>query len=134
MMCLVSSRDWKNDLGSYIIIALALEVIGIGLIMPANFNLIMGMSAKGSEGVMNSLVTTMRNVGAVMGIALFASVFLSVIASEGVSLAGITAHALPPKAFVLGFHAIFLFGAGLGGVLLALNLALREKQKGSKTR
>ncbi|OGN93793.1 MAG: hypothetical protein A2Z75_02965 [Chloroflexi bacterium RBG_13_50_10] len=113
----------------YIIIALALEGIGIGLIMPANFNLIMGMSAKGSEGVMNSLVTTMRNVGAVMGIAFFTLIFLSVIASQGISPAGITASSLPPKAFAFGFHAIFLFGAGLGGVLIALNLALRQKKK-----
>ena len=112
----------------YIMLALALEGIGIGLIMPANFNLIMGMSAKGSEGVMNSLVTTVRNVGAVMGIALFTLVFLSVIASQGVSPAGITPHSLPPKAFGLGFHAVFLFGAALGGVLLVLNLALREKK------
>jgi DHA2 family metal-tetracycline-proton antiporter-like MFS transporter len=117
----------------YIIIALALEGIGIGLIMPANFSLIMGMSAKGDEGVINSLVTTMRNVGAVMGIAVFTVIFLSVIASNGISSAGITAHSLPPKAFVLGFHAIFLFGVGLGGVLLALNTALREKRGGSKT-
>ena len=117
----------------YIIIALALEGIGIGLIMPANFSLIMGMSAKGSEGVINSLVTTARNVGAVMGIAVFTVIFLSVIASQGISPSGITAHSLPPKAFVLGFHAIFLFGVGLGGVLLALNAALREKRSGSKT-
>jgi EmrB/QacA subfamily drug resistance transporter len=118
----------------YIIIALALEGIGIGLIMPANFNLIMGMSAEGTEGVMNSLVNTVRNVGAVMGIAFFTLVFLSVIASEGISPAGITAHSLPPKAFALGFHAIFLFGVALGGVLLILNLTMREKQSGSKTR
>jgi EmrB/QacA subfamily drug resistance transporter len=117
----------------YIIIALALEGIGIGLIMPANFSLIMGMSAKGDEGVVNSLVTTMRNVGAVMGIAVFTVIFLSVIASKGISSAGITAHSLPPKAFVLGFHAIFLFGVGLGSALLALNAALREKRSGSKT-
>jgi EmrB/QacA subfamily drug resistance transporter len=118
----------------YIIIAMALEGIGIGLIMPANFSLIMGMSAKGSEGVINSLVTTMRNVGAVMGIAVFTLIFLSVIASQGISPSGITAHSLPPRAFALGFHAIFLFGAALGGVLLVLNLALREKQRGTKTR
>jgi len=115
----------------YIIIALALEGIGIGLIMPANFSFIMGMSAKGNEGVTNSLVTTVRNVGAVMGIAVFTLIFLSVIASQGISPSGINAHALPPEAFVSGFHAIFLFGAAIGGVLLALNLALREKQKGS---
>ena len=118
----------------YIIIAMALEGIGIGLIMPANFSLIMGMSAKGSEGVINSLVTTARNVGAVMGIAVFTLIFLSVIASQGISPSGITAHSLPPRAFALGFHAIFLFGAVLGGVLLVLNLALREKQRGTKTR
>jgi len=114
----------------YIIIAMALEGIGIGLIMPANFSLIMGMSAKGSEGVINSLVTTVRNVGAVMGIAVFTLIFLSVIASQGIPTSGIAAHSLPPKAFVLGFHAIFLFGAVLGGVLLVLNLALRDKQSG----
>jgi EmrB/QacA subfamily drug resistance transporter len=118
----------------YIIIALALEGIGIGLIMPANFSLIMGMSAKGDEGVINSLVTTVRNVGAVMGIAVFTVIFLSVIASKGISAEGVTANSLPPKAFVLGFHAIFLFGLGLGGALLALNAALREKRSGSKTR
>ena len=113
----------------YIIIALALEGIGIGLIMPANFNLIMGMSAKGSEGVINSLVTTMRNVGAVMGIAFFTFIFLSVIASQGVSVEGVTAHSLPPKAFAYGLHAVFFFGTGVGGVLLVLNLALRQKKK-----
>ncbi len=118
----------------YIIIALALEGIGIGLIMPANFSLVMGMSAKGSEGVTNSLVTTVRNVGAVMGIAVFTLIFLSVIASQGISPSGVAAHSLPPKAFVPGFHAIFLFGAVLGGVLLALNLAMREKQKGARSR
>ncbi len=113
----------------YIIIALALEGIGIGLIMPANFNLIMGMSAKGSEGVMNSLVTTMRNVGAVMGIAFFTFIFLTVIASQGVSVAGVTAHSLPPKAFTLGLHAIFIFGTALGGLLLVFSLAMRDKKK-----
>ena len=116
----------------YIIIALVLEGIGIGLMMPANFNLIMGNSAKGEEGAINSLVNTVRNVGAVMGIAVFTVVFLAVIASKGVSPAGITAHSLPPTAFTPGFHAIFFFGTGLGGLLLALNLALRERKRGSR--
>jgi EmrB/QacA subfamily drug resistance transporter len=113
----------------YIIIALAIEGVGIGLVMPANFNLIMRMSTRGDEGVINSLVSTVRNVGAVMGIAVFTLIFLSVIASQGISPANIAAHSLPPKAFVFGFHAIFLFGAALGGVLLVLNLALRDKKK-----
>lgn len=115
----------------YIITALVLEGIGIGLMLPANFNLIMGTSGKGEEGVINSLVNTVRNVGAVMGIAIFTVVFLSVIASKGISPEGITAHSLPPKVFVPGFHAIFFFGAGLGGALLALNLALRKKRNES---
>ena len=84
--------------------------------------------------MMNSIVTTVGNVGAVIGIALFTLVFLSVIASQGISPAGITAHSLPPKAFVPGFHTIFLFGAVLGGLLFVLNLTIREKQKGSTSR
>jgi hypothetical protein len=94
--------------------------------MPANFNQIMGMSAKGDEGVINSLVNTVRNVGAVTGIATFTLIFLSVIAGKGISIANVSAHSLPPSAFALGFHAIFLFGAVVGGVLLVLNLALRK--------
>jgi MFS family permease len=112
----------------FIILALAIEGVGIGLVMPANFNLIMGMSSRGDEGVINSLVNTVRNVGAVLGIAVFTLIFLSVIASQGVSTADITPHSLPPKAFAFGFHAIFLFGAALGGLLLVLNLALRDKK------
>jgi hypothetical protein len=102
--------------------------------MPANFNLIMCMSTKGDEGVISSLVNTARNVGAVMGIAVFTLIFLSVIAGQGISPANIAAHSLPPKAFVFGFHAIFLFGAALGGVLLVLNLALRDKKKAPDSR
>ena len=84
--------------------------------------------------MISSLVNTARNVGAVMGIAVFTLIFLSVIAGQGISPAGITAHSLPPKAFVFGFHAIFLFGAALGGVLLVLNLALRDKKKAPDSR
>jgi len=113
----------------YIIVALAIEGVGIGLVMPANFNLIMRMSSRGDEGVISSLVNTVRNVGAVMGIAVFTLIFLSVITAQGISPANIAAHSLPPKAFVFGFHAIFLFGASLGGLLLVLNLALRDKKK-----
>jgi EmrB/QacA subfamily drug resistance transporter len=111
-----------------IITALAVEGVGIGLVMPANFNLIMGMSTRGDEAVVSSLVNTVRNVGAVMGIAVFTLIFLSVIAAKGISTANIAAHSLPPQAFVIGFHAIFLFGAALGGGLLVLNLTQRDKK------
>lgn len=113
----------------YIILALAIEGIGIGLVMPANFNRIMGMSSKGDEGVVNSLVSTVRNVGAVMGIAVFTLIFLSVIEAQGLSRADIAAHALPERAVTFGFHAVFLSGAALGGLLVVLNLATRDKKK-----
>lgn len=114
-----------------IIVALAIEGIGIGLVMPANFNLIMGMSTSGDEAVISSLVNTVRNVGAVMGIAVVTLIFVSVLAGAGISAANIDPHALPTKAFTLGFHAVFLFGAAMGGVLLLLSLAMRNG-KGSK--
>jgi len=114
-----------------IIVALAVEGIGIGLVMPANFNLIMGMSTKGDEAVISSLVNTVRNVGAVMGIAVVTLIFVSVLAGAGISAANIDPHALPTKAFTLGFHAVFLFGAAMGGVLLLLSLAMKNV-KGSK--
>ncbi len=109
-----------------IIVALAIEGVGIGLVMPANFNLIMGTSTKGDEAVISSLVNTVRNVGAVMGIAVVTLIFLSVLAAAGISAANIDPQALPMKAFTYGFHAVFLFGAVIGGVILVLSLATKN--------
>ena len=109
-----------------IIVALAIEGIGIGLVMPANFNLIMGMSTKGDEAVISSVVNTVRNVGAVLGISTFTLVFLSVLGAAGISAANIDPHNLPMKAFTYGFHAVFIFGAVMGGVILLLSLAMKS--------
>ena len=113
----------------YIIIALVLEGIGIGLMLPANLNLIMGCSPKGDEGVVNSLVNTARNAGAVTGIAVFTLIFLSVLAMKGISTSGITAHELPPTAYAAGFHVIFFFGAVLGLIMLIINWVRKEERK-----
>ncbi len=116
-----------------IIVALAIEGIGIGLVMPANFNLIMGMSTKGDEAVISSVVNTVRNVGAVLGIATFTLVFLSVLAAAGISAANIDPHNLPMRAFTYGFHAVFLFGAVMGGVILLLSLAMVSLKRSKRS-
>jgi len=109
-----------------IIVALAIEGIGIGLVMPANFNLIMGMSTRGDEAVVSSVVNTVRNMGAVMGIAMVTLIFLSVLAAAGISAANIDPHNLPMRALTYGFHAVFLFGVVTGGAILLLSLAMKN--------
>jgi urea transporter len=61
-----------------------------------------------------------------MGIAVITLIFLSVLAAAGISAANIDPHNLPMKAFTYGFHAVFLFGAVIGGVILLLSLAMKN--------
>jgi EmrB/QacA subfamily drug resistance transporter len=118
----------------FIIIALALEGIAIGLMVPPNFNMIISSSPSGDEGMINSLVSTLRNMGMVVGIALFGLVFLSIINASGISLSGATPDSIPQSTRIPGFHATFILGTVLTVILLILNVILREDKKYDKKR
>jgi EmrB/QacA subfamily drug resistance transporter len=119
---------------TFIIIALALEGIGIGLMVPPNFSMILFSSPSGDEGMINSLVSTLRNMGMVMGIALFGLVFLSIVSAGGISLADTTPGSIPQSAHVPGFHATFILGTIVTVIILVLNFILRENKKYSGQR
>jgi MFS family permease len=113
----------------FIAIALTLEGIAIGLMVTANFSLILFSSPGGDEGMINSLVSTLRNMGMVMGIALFGLVFLSIVNASGISLSDITPGNLPQAGRVPGFHATFILGTIVTVIILVLNLIVRENKK-----
>jgi EmrB/QacA subfamily drug resistance transporter len=115
----------------FISIALALEGLAIGLMVTANFSLILFSSPSGDEGMINSLVSTLRNMGMVMGIALFGLVFLSIVNASGISLSNITPGNLPQSGRVPGFHATFILGTIVTVIILVLNLVVRENKKSS---
>ena len=117
----------------YISRALLLEGIGIGFTIPTSFNLILSASpARGDEGMLNSLVATMRNMGAVMGIAVFGLIFMSLLTMAGLSSSTTLPHTTPVSAYVPAFRAAFILGAALCAVILALSIVVREKRHTSK--
>ncbi|MEW6141705.1 MAG: MFS transporter [Chloroflexota bacterium] len=117
----------------YISLALLLEGIGIGFTIPTSFNLILSASpAHGDEGMLNSLVATMRNMGAVMGIAVFGLIFMSLLTVAGLSSSTTLPHTTPVSAYVPAFRATFILGAVLCAVILALSIVVREKRRHSK--
>ena len=71
---------------SILFIAVTLLCVGIatGIFFPPNMNQILGQSKKDEEGVGSSIMTTMKNVGETLGIALMGTIALfTVVNSEG---------------------------------------------------
>jgi MFS family permease len=58
----------------FIIVALALEGFAVGLFMPPNMRLIMSSGSRDLEGIASGMMMTLRNLGAVLGIALFGTI------------------------------------------------------------
>ena len=57
-----------------IIAVLALEGIAVGLFMPPAMNLVLGSGRRESEGVASGMMMTLRNAGAMLGIAVFGTI------------------------------------------------------------
>jgi DHA2 family metal-tetracycline-proton antiporter-like MFS transporter len=110
----------------HIIAALILMGTAAGLFIPPNFRLILGYSPRGAEGVVSSLAMTVRNIGSVMAVAFYGTIFVMVGFAQGMDPQ--TKH-LTVAAMDAGFNAVFLFGAGLGVLLLILTVAVREQKR-----
>ena len=104
-MVLFSLMDASTGL-PFIIATLALEGIAVGLFMPPNMRLVLGSGRQEAGGVASGVMMTLRNVGAMFGIAILGTVAMYGFAG---SMAGIGTYA--PEQLVPGFHAAFLTGA-----------------------
>jgi EmrB/QacA subfamily drug resistance transporter len=108
----------------YIIVALALNGAAAGLFIPPNFNLILGLSPRGSEGVVSSVAMTARNIGSVIAVAMYGTFFI-ITAFAGIKVTSGTSG-ITMSMLITGFHSVFIFGTVLGGVVLVLSLLIRE--------
>jgi hypothetical protein len=68
----------------------------------------------------------MRNIGSVLAVAMYGTIFTIVAFAGGMDPA---AKHLAVSAMDAGFNAVFLFGAGLGAVLLLLSFVVREQER-----
>lgn len=100
---------------------LALYGLAVGLFMPPNMSLILGAGSSGEEGVASGVMMTLRNIGAVLGIAIFGTVAMG-------NTAGSWAGPDPsPSQLVPGFHAAFLAGMAICIIVAAVSLSVRGK-------
>lgn len=113
----------------HIILALALMGTAAGLFIPPNFSMILGFSPHGSEGVVSSIAMTMRNIGSVLAVALFGTIFTMIAFSSGVDPT--TGH-LTVAAMNSGFNGVFTFGALLGVFIFILSFVAHEEKKGKR--
>ena len=122
-MVLFSLMDAATGL-PVIIATLVLEGIAVGLFMPPNMSLILGAGNLEAGGVASSVMMTLRNVGAVFGIAT-----LGTVAMHGFtgSIAGMGTPA--PEQLVPGFHAAFLAGAFVCMVVAVVAVFVQEKRR-----
>jgi len=111
----------------FIIAALSLLGIAVGLFFPPNMSQILTDGGAEGEGVVSSVMMTVRNTGSVLGVALFSTIVVQVILGLAPNAADATAGAIPLHVFVAGFHAAFIVGIILSIVTLVLSVAIVKR-------
>jgi MFS family permease len=91
----------------FIIAALALVGIAVGLFMPPIMSLILGSGNREAGGVASGVMMTLRNAGAMLGIAVFGTLAMQMFPGR---VAGHSLQVPAPDQLVPGFQAAFLTG------------------------
>jgi DHA2 family metal-tetracycline-proton antiporter-like MFS transporter len=112
----------------FIIAALILFGIAVGLFFPPNMSQILTDGGAEGEGVVSSVMMTIRNTGSVLGVALFSTIVVQVILGLSPRAADATSGAIPPHIFVAGFQAAFIVGVILSIVSLALSVSIVKRK------
>ena len=110
----------------FVVSALALEGIAIGLFFPPNMTAILNRSPPDREGLASSIMMTMRNIGDVLGVALFGTIFVSIVMGSAHIPSGPAHINIPTELFVEGFQAAFMAGVIICVIAFVLSLATRE--------
>lgn len=112
----------------FIIAALIIFGIAVGLFFPPNMSQILTDAGAEGEGVVSSVMMTIRNSGSVLGVALFSTIVVQVILGLSPHDAAAAAGAIPPHIFVAGFQVAFIFGIVLSIVTLVLSALIVKKK------
>jgi DHA2 family metal-tetracycline-proton antiporter-like MFS transporter len=109
----------------YIVLTLLCVGVALGVFFPPNMNQILGQSKKDEEGAGSSIMTTMKNVGETVGIALMGTIAIfSVVHNTGFDPKTPAAD-IPMGILVEGFDVAVLAAAGI--VILAVILSAIAK-------
>jgi DHA2 family metal-tetracycline-proton antiporter-like MFS transporter len=100
-----------------------------GLYIGPNYNMILGYSRPGEEGVVGAVNMTVRNIGSVFAVASYGAVFSIVVAGMHPTAAAGAPRQIPPGLLDPAFHAVYLFGMALAVLLLVFTLVAREPER-----
>ena len=99
--------------------------------MPPNMSLILGSgSREGEGGVASSVMMTLRNVGAMLGVAILGTIAVQVILGV---MGGHYVQAPTPDQLTPGFHAAFLAGVVVCLIVAGISVFISEKREKSGT-
>lgn len=111
----------------FIILTLLCVGVALGVFFPPNMNQILGQSKKDEEGAGSSIMTTMKNVGETIGIALIGTIAVfAVVHNRGFDPKTPVAE-IPMGILVEGFDIAILAAAGI--VILAVILSAMARDK-----
>lgn len=109
----------------FMIGTLTLEGFAVGLFMPPNMSLILSSGRQMSEGIASGVMMTLRNVGAMLGIAIFGTIAMQAFLGAAANL---KMQSFDPALLVSGFHAAYLAGAAICLVVVVISVFVTENR------
>jgi len=122
-MYLFSLADASTGL-AFLIIALLLLGVGIGIFVPPNMRLILGSGGTESGGVASAVMMTIRTAGALFGVAVYGTIAMQAIAGSATGQAMTAASGQ----MVSGIQAAFLAGAVICLAVAVISLFTPEPE------
>lgn len=109
----------------FLLLALVLMGAGVGIFIPPVNSLILGNCPPDTEGISSSVMMTIRNGGAVLGVAIFETIFAGTVGTNtGEKIYSGISNAL----LMSGFHRAFLAGAGIAFLAFLLFWGVKARR------
>jgi EmrB/QacA subfamily drug resistance transporter len=109
-----------------------LYLLGMGLLygifVPSNSNLVMGVVPEERQGIASGVFRTMRNLGLVIGVALFETIFSLVIPRTALDTS-LTRLTIPQDVLISGFRNSYIVGAFVCGLAFVLSCLARGESR-----
>ena len=109
----------------FIIGSMVLIGVAIGLFFPPNMSQILGSGGKEGEGVASSVMMTIRNTGAVFGVAIFGTIVVQVVTGMMAHRHVVTAS---PDVLSAGFSIAFSIGILICLAGACISVAIRDER------
>jgi EmrB/QacA subfamily drug resistance transporter len=123
---------YSQDTGIlYIVFSLLCAGVAMGVFFPPNMNQVLGQSRKDEEGAGTSIMTTMKNVGETLGVAVMGTVaIMTVVTSKGFNPNTPVAE-IPLGILVEGFDVAILAAAIIAVLAVVLSAIAKDSPPGA---